>query len=449
MDERSDKLEAGEILPEKAALPETQDGEARNPVPAFSASPGELAAAALLYPLAYLYIHVFWYGSSHLYSRVFLALFVLGFVLLGELLHRRTARPWESWIWLGCLVVVLGAYLSGRCRVWEDAAVLFLHIFGVWWLLARSGTLAEGESGTFLPLDAMNGFLFYPFRYFFLRFRVLWFFLTRPLRKWSRGSSGTLGWSLAALFVGGWLLYQAAKLLAEADVGFSALFTGLLDRLTLDWSLLLSTDQGLILLLSFPVGAYLFGLLAGTDRVDRDVLRKLTSDWRHSLEALRRVPGTVWAALTGLFCLLYLLFFAVQFSYLFGGFVGRLPEGFIVSEYARQGFFELCRVMAVNFVLLWLSGHSVRKGERGERAVKLLSLLLLGESLLLAAVAFSKLYLYISCFGFTPRRLQSTWLVCLLAFGCLCWAVSLWKGKKTFRVWMFFGAVSLSLLCLY
>ena len=327
--------------------------------------------------------------------------------------------------------------------------MLFLHIFGVWWLLARSGTLAEGESGTFLPLDAMNGFLFYPFRYFFLRFRVLWFFLTRPLRKWSRGSSGTLGWSLAALFVGGWLLYQAAKLLAEADVGFSALFTGLLDRLTLDWSLLLSTDQGLILLLSFPVGAYLFGLLAGTDRVDRDVLRKLTSDWRHSLEALRRVPGTVWAALTGLFCLLYLLFFAVQFSYLFGGFVGRLPEGFIVSEYARQGFFELCRVMAVNFVLLWLSGHSVRKGERGERAVKLLSLLLLGESLLLAAVAFSKLYLYISCFGFTPRRLQSTWLVCLLAFGCLCWAVSLWKGKKTFRVWMFFGAVSLSLLCLY
>ena len=36
----------------------------------------------------------------------------------------------------------------------------------------------------------------------------------------------------------------------------------------------------------------------------------------------------------------------------------------------------------------------------------------------LAAVAFSKIALYISVFGFTPKRLQSAWLVTVLFAGC-------------------------------
>lgn len=64
-------------------------------------------------------------------------------------------------------------------------------------------------------------------------------------------------------------------------------------------------------------------------------------------------------------------------------------------------------------------------------------------------VAFSKLALYVDCFGFTPRRLQSLWLVCVLACGCVCALVALFTRKKVFRAWMIFGAVSLSLLCLY
>ena len=72
-----------------------------------------------------------------------------------------------------------------------------------------------------------------------------------------------------------------------------------------------------------------------------------------------------------------------------------------------------------------------------------------GIFVLLAVVALSKLALYISCFGFTPLRLQSSWLVCVLLFACVCALYSLWTGKKSMRAWMIFGAVTLSLLHLY
>ena len=69
--------------------------------------------------------------------------------------------------------------------------------------------------------------------------------------------------------------------------------------------------------------------------------------------------------------------------------------------------------------------------------------------MIFAVIAMSKLVLYIMCFGFTPKRLQSSWLVLLLFVGCAACLYSLWTGKKSFKYWMMYGAVSLALLHLY
>ena len=73
---------------------------------------------------------------------------------------------------------------------------------------------------------------------------------------------------------------------------------------------------------------------------------------------------------------------------------------------------------------------------------------LLAQSILLAVTALSKLALYIACFGFTPLRLQSSWLVCVLLAGCAAWLVSLWTARRTCRAWLLFSGVTLALLCL-
>ena len=57
--------------------------------------------------------------------------------------------------------------------------------------------------------------------------------------------------------------------------------------------------------------------------------------------------------------------------------------------------------------------------------------------------------LYIDCFGFTPKRLQSTWLVCVLLFGSACALYTHLTGRKSMRIWMIFGAVTLALLCIW
>ena len=247
---------------------------------------------------------------------------------------------------------------------------------------------------------------------------------------------------MLAAFVVLVLLVMAMTQLSAADDTFSSLLEGLRDALTLD------LDQVWFyrFLLSLPVGAYVFGLLVGLGRETPEAMRGRGASAEAALPRLRVVPEAVWLAALGVFSALYLAFFFVQGRYLFGAFTRTLPESFTVAEYARQGFFELCRVMAINFTLFWLVSRTAR---RESRPVRWMTAALLIESMLFAVVALSKLVLYIDCFGFTPKRLQSTWLVCVLLFGSACALYTHLTGKKSMRVWMIFGAVTLSLLCIW
>lgn len=421
---------------------------------AFSASWQEIAAAFATYVLAWWYLwgsKLFLGGLGEKGSAFWTLVFTLGFVALAELLHWKTPRPRESWIWLGCLGAILLSLLLWPdldkldSHVWDpDQRSLFLHLAAVWWLLSRSGRLTEGESGHLLPLDGLHGFVLFPFKHFYLRIRTVFFALRRPFRNRRHVKGVTLLWSALALLAAAVLFVVAVGLLMDADKGFHRLMGRIGAWFRFDWN----GEWFFKFLLSLPVGQYLFGLLAGTGREEPEALRDRGAALCGWVESVRRVPNLVWTMLTGAFCLLYLLFFAVQSRYLFGAFTRTLPEGFIVSEYARRGFFELCKVMAVNFALLWLVTRMSRTPVRENRPTLILCLILLVESLLFAVVAFSKLALYIDCFGFTPLRLQSSWLVCVLFAGCLAFGWNLLTGKKSMRAWMVFSAVTLSALCL-
>ena len=420
----------------------------------FSAGWQEIVAAFAVYLLAWWYLWgsmLFFGGLGEKGSAFWTLVFTLGFVALAELLHWRTPRPRESWIWLGCLGAILLSLMLWPdldkldSHVWDPyLRSLFLHLAAVWWLLSRSGRLCEGRSGHLLPLDGIHGFLLFPFKHFYLRIRTVFFALRQPFRNRRRVKGATLLWSALALLAAAALFVVAAGLLMDADKGFDSLMGRIGDWFRFDWN----REWIGKLLLSLPVGQYLFGLLAGTGREEPETLRERGKALCGWVESLRKVPNLVWTLLTGAFCLLYLLFFAIQSRYLFGAFTRTLPEGFIVSQYAREGFFELCKVMAVNFALLWLVSRMSRTPVRENRPTLILCLILLAESLLFAVVAFSKIALYIDCFGFTPLRLQSSWLVCVLFAGCLAFGWNLLTGKKSMRAWMVFSAVTLSALCL-
>ena len=410
----------------------------------FSLKPGELICALLMYPAAYIYILVF--GSRN--DRIWLGVFVLLFIAMTELLNRGRPHPRESWVWLGCVVVMSVCAAFDLSRVWNyGLTMMMVHPLAVWWVLSRSGRLAEGESGHLLPLDALNGFFTIPFGNFALRIRCI----VQGLRGRGRGESTDKKrpWAaLLAVLAALLLLNGALTELAEADQGFGKLTADILDLFSFDLGDHFATYV-FRFIVSLPVGAWIFGLIAGSLRTDEEKLRAQAAAVNGFLPKLRAVPERVWTVVMAVFAVVYFLFFAVQSSYLFGAFTRTLPEDFTVAQYAREGFFELCRFMAINFSLLYLVSRSSAKPIREDKVQRITATLLIVAGIVFAVIAMSKLVLYIMCFGFTPKRLQSSWLVLLLFMGCVACLYSLWTGKKSFKYWMMYGAVSLALLHLY
>lgn len=431
--------------------PETPDWAQQVLAPAkppFAAGRKELYLAFGMYVLAYIYMGFQWWA---------LPLFAVGFAAAAEYLFWDVRRPRESWVWLGCMALAVAALvwrglhpvlmfdsrlpdIEAQGYVLSDnLVVLILHVFAVYWLMSRSGRLTGGESGHLLPLDALYAFVIIPFENFFLRIRCVVYAL-KP-RKGKTANAGAMVAAVLAAFVVLVLLAMAMTQLSAADDTFGQLLAQIRSVLTpnLEWT------WAFQFLCSLPVGAYVFGLLAGLGRKTPETMQAHGAAATKKLSAIHVVPNGVWLTALGLFSALYLTFFVVQGRYLFGAFTRTLPEDFTVAEYARQGFFELCRVMAINFTIFWL----VTRTERSKtKAGHWMVAALLIESMLFAVIALSKLVLYIDCFGFTPKRLQSTWLVCVLLFGTACMLYTHLTEKKSMRAFLIFGAVTLTLLTL-
>ena len=398
-----------------------------------------IIAVVLSYIAAYLFVR----GTGEFrYSWGALAVFAL-VVIAVELVNRGRPRAPESFVWLGCFALCTVSFCFGITDVWESPFTsVFAVIFGVWWVLSRSGKLLEGKSGHLLPADAWTGFAVLPFKNYLLRFRTIVSGIRSLPKEKNEEHSGRIWWTVGACAACVLLLFRAASLLSAADSAFDSMLGNIWKRLHFN----IDREVFGYLFASIPLGCLGCGLILAGASEDRSGIDMRRERLCRRLESARRVPEGLWIAVICLFSVLYAAFFALQGSYLFGAFVGNLPEGFIVSEYARQGFFELCRVMVVNSVLLWLATRMVTPEPKHEKGFKTVCLVLLAESVLFAVIAFSKLMLYISSFGFTPLRLQSTWLVCVLFAACVLWGYSIITDRPVFRKWMIFGAVSLSIL---
>lgn len=413
---------------------------------AFSASRREIWTALAMYVAAYLYIDKslpFTLDSGR--DAGWLIAFTVLLIGITEALHRNARRPAESWIWLGCLALIEAGALLGCSTVWNSAqSMLFLHLAFVWWVLSRSGALLEGKTGRLLPVDALFGFLITPFFHFFLRIRCLFYGLRQLRPKKRSAKPETIVWTAFAVVLAAVIFVMAFNLLAGADAHFRIAFSKLLRSLTFRAD---GFDNFIgTFLFSLPVGAWLFGLIAGTGRTENETKAAHVKGVDDFLAAIHGVPTAVWVYLTAAFCALYAVFFALHTPYLLGAFTRHLPTGYTLSRYARQGFFELCKLMAVNFALLWLITRLSRDSVWTHKGLKTISIVLLAESLLFAVIAASKLWLYIDCFGYTPLRLQSAWLICSLAFGCVAAIWSIVRKQETFRAWVVFSAVTLSAL---
>lgn len=117
-------------------------------------------------------------------------------------------------------------------------------------------------------------------------------------------------------------------------------------------------------------------------------------------------PVTI-ITMTAIVDILYVVFVAIQFAYLFGSY--GLPQGFTYAEYARRGFSELILVSLLNIALLAVTLTYTQKGALGVNiALRILNSIMVGCTIVMLVSAYYRMTLYEEAYGFTFLRIMTT-----------------------------------------
>ncbi len=190
------------------------------------------------------------------------------------------------------------------------------------------------------------------------------------------------------------LLIIFASLLSEADL----IFAQWLEDLNI-WEGIWRIFRTVILTLLIGGFFYLLGS-------DKNSLVEKTS------RVIKMNPTTVGVVLI-LLNALFVLFVYIQIKYLFGGASYVLANNITLAEYARNGFFDLVKVVGVAAVLIILVQRSF--SHHGSHTfVNGMQVLFIGQIGIVAASALRRMSLYQEAYGFTTLRLYVEWFIYVL-----------------------------------
>ena len=378
--------------------------------------------------------------AGYLFCRAFPAMaHSSGSLLLLLILYLITAilLKWNKSFALKPLSIAVG--ISGLVAAFalfatENDTVQFFSSFYAYaaygyFVSASTGNLLTTGTGDLIAADFFRALFLLPFSSFGKLFSVL------------AAQKGKRGFKWILMVFCGLLMAVIPTLIIGLLLSYDQNFTDLLSRI-FDWNFSDIFSHLGSLILGIPVAMWFFGLFYSS--VSGRCKNNLPAASFHSAAVKARVMPKlllVSAVLPILF--LYLVFFISQWDYYFSAFSGSLPEGEYYAGYAREGFFQLCAVSAINFVILaCLSLFMKRKRQdRSPALLKILALLFSVSSLILMATAMSKLVLYIQSYGLTPKRIYAAWFMLLL--GVLFLLVCIKQFVPKFKLLFTSGIVTL------
>ena len=166
--------------------------------------------------------------------------------------------------------------------------------------------------------------------------------------------------------------------------------------------------------LAIPFAALFFGSLWGNAKWPLpETLSAEKAD--ATAEKVKFIPrATTYAAVIPIL-FVYVAFFLSQCVYFVSAFRKILPKGFSYSQYARQGFFELCAVCVINFVIITAITVFTKRNEGKESVIqRILKIMLCVFTEALVVIDIAKMMLYIGEFGLTQKRVVTSWFMILL-----------------------------------
>ena len=365
------------------------------PPPAYTGKERALAWPLLL--AGYFFWRVFPMSQKPLGAVLYLlSLFVLffGFILRGRMRFGAVQKLVALSALLAAAAALLWAnrFLSFICFIYLMAASVYL-------VYAATGNTLEDGLSPLVGADLVRAWLIYPFSSFAKLFPAL-----SP-----KGGKGVVKTALKVFL--GLFLAVIPTFLALSLLSYDSGFSALIERLfSFDSEKLI--ENLLRLVFGIPIAMYLFGLYVSS--VSGSCREKMTAESCRARASRRRILSFITAAAAFLPLLaVYGVFFFSQWSYYTAAFSGVLPQGLSYAEYAREGFFQLCAVAGMNFLIMLCIMRYVN--QKNPVLLRTLCIVLVLFTLILLVTAASKLWLYIARYGLTQDRVYAAWFMGLLA----------------------------------
>ena len=393
-----------EILTTPAAepQPQTQPAPQEAPRPAFAYTAADSTVAWVCLLIGFLFhrcVNLFSGGEliSPLFGALFTAVLFAGALVYFGVKKKLTVQ--SAIVALTGAAAGLSLVLSGNeflhFVAFSYAAAAFLYVV----YCAVGGKLEKGLS-SLLFADLFRALFVFPFASFPFLFPAL------------RGEKGKKGGRVFLKVMIGLAIAVIPTAIVIAllsyDEGFSAILNTIFDLSKIG-------EDVLRLILGVPVAMYLFGLY-NTGRQGRcTTVMSAESCHAAGKKAQFASPITLVAATLPMMAI-YVIYFISQWQYYVSGFLGVLPTQLKAAEYAREGFFQLCAVAAINLgVAILVHLLAKRKEEKPSWVTRTIVILFTTATLVLLATAASKMVLYVDRFGLTPMRVYASWFMGVIA----------------------------------
>ena len=401
-------------------------------------------------------------GNLNLGVPLFTVIFTA--VSLAYMLFSRIRPTAESWFWLAVtLLLGTGAAHTPASSILNDFLMAALHFSAVYWVLCATGRLlGRGRTSDWILFDLVNLIFIIPWVNFGRQITSFFGWISQKVRARRTAGKQKAGKKksrvlpvLAGILAACLCLLIVMPLLFHADRRFEALFSDSFGLFSAWINRLFWGEHGLFArfspfeaVISLLVSLWLFGLVHGCIKARHtDIIR--TEPLRKAGKQLRVAPNVTLAVILFALSLIYLLFIGFQASYLFGAFAGKLPAGFSHAEYARNGFFELCAIAAVNLAVLAAVNLISRKQHRENKLLTGGNIIVSALTLLLLVTAASKMGLYMQAYGLTVKRLLVMVFLVWIAAVFICILVLQFRPLPLTRIAAFLGAVLFTVFCLF
>lgn len=336
------------------------------------------------------------------FSGVLYPVFLAGMLSMYQLLMKqagRTIKKDSKLYMLAILLLGVSTFLTGNLIIiWCNKLVVWL-LFGIlilhdgyedqnWTVFRYVGGLMDLAMTTLAHLFAV-----------FLELSKSWRARKAEVEKKKLG--GKTIYIILGILVGVTLLCLILPLLISADAVFDQLLGGAFDWVVQAVSQIILPMKLIFMTLMFLWGMmFFFAIYSAVKNRKPQVEEK-------DLRTQEPVLAITALAVIGI---VYLLFCMVQISYLFtGGFT--LPAEYSYAGFARQGFFQLLFVSALNLLLVLVTLSFFREN----KALKIMLAFLSACTYIMIISSACRMFLYIQAYQLTRLRVLVLFALLVLA----------------------------------